>query len=108
MKGKNVVAMPKQLTSEDQNDHLDAPALASLLINKTGMKTLGHNWDPLKDTVNIETYKDITKKNYVENTKRGISSLITQLWDIIGYAEPFKTRLTIQHTNMLAKPKGSF
>ena len=30
------------------------------------------------------------KKNPVKNTKRGISSLITQWWDILGFAEPFK------------------
>ena len=90
MKGKNIAIILKQPTSEDDNDHLDTPKRANLLINETGTKTLGLSWDPLKDTFNTKTYKDLTKKNLVKNTKRGISSLITQWWHILMYAEPFK------------------
>ena len=74
-----------------KDDHLtDAPEGASLLKNETGTKTLGLNWNPLTDTFNFKIYKDLVKKNPVKNTKRGISSLITQWWDILGFAEPFK------------------
>ena len=42
------------------------------------------------DNFNFRSYKDLVRKNPVRDTKRGVSSLITQWWDIMGYAEPFK------------------
>ena len=66
-------------TKKLKDDHLiDTPQGASLLKNETVTKTLGLNWNPLTDTFNFKIYKDLVKKNPVKNTKRSISSLITQ------------------------------
>ena len=78
-------------TNENKDVHLiDAPQGASLLKNVTGTRTLWLNWNSLTDTFNFKIYKDLVKKNPVKNTKRGNSSLITQWWDILGFAESFK------------------
>ena len=57
------------------------------------------------DNFNFRSYKDLVRKNPVRDTKRGVSSLITQWWDIMGYAEPFKTRWQTHPAKMLANTK---